>query len=297
LLFTRHGIKAFLLLTFVFALVGCSSNDQNDDQKVLYIGGIPDQNLSVLEERFGAVAEHLSEELGISVEYVPVTEYASLVTAFRNGDVHLAWFGGLTGLQAIAFTPGSKSIVQRPRDQEFTSVFIAHSSLEAESLGDLEGSTFTFGSINSTSGHLMPRSFLLQAGIDPETNFSGVPNFSGSHDLTWKLVESGSFQAGALNSAVWERAVSQGSVDPESVRVIHETPSYVDYQWVAHADIDEVFGEGSLDQVTDSILSIAGDTDRENRILELFETESFVRVQPNSYDDLEEIARSLDMLQ
>ncbi len=263
---------------------------------MIYMGGIPDQDISVLEQRFGAVADHLSDELDVNVEYVPVTDYASLVNAFKNGDITLAWFGGLTGLQAKSFAPGAVSVVQRPRDKEFTSVFVVNSSSKAESLADLKGSSFTFGSVNSTSGHLMPRSFLLQAGVDPESDFQGVPNFSGSHDLTWKLVESGSFEAGALNAAVWERAVLEGSVDTSKVKAIHETPTYVDYQWLAHPNLDKDFGDGFTDGIRNSMTAISGSTDRERTILDLFETDSFVPVDPSDYDDLEEIARSLDML-
>ncbi|MBT3862847.1 MAG: putative selenate ABC transporter substrate-binding protein [Chloroflexi bacterium] len=293
-----RSLFALFLVTGLFALaVACSGNERSDNDETLYIGGIPDQNISLLEERFGAVAEYLSNELGIQVEYVPVTEYASLVTAFKNGEIHLAWFGGLTGEQAKAFTPGSTAVAQRPLDQSFTSVFIVRAESRANSLEDLEKGSFTFGSTNSTSGHLMPRSFLLAAGIDPEKDFNGVPNFSGSHDLTWKLIESGSFDAGALNSAVWNRAVSDGSVDQSQVRVLMESPAYVDYQWVAHPAIDSIWGKGTLVDMQSALFEITGNNDLESTILDLFETDSFIAVEPGAYDDLEQIAHSLDMLQ
>ena len=113
--------------------------------------------------------------------------------------------------------PGAESIVQRPRDAQFHSVFItqAHS---INKLQDLKGKTFTFGSESSTSGHLMPRYYLMEAGIDPNTDFDGKPNFSGSHDTTYKLVESGAFKAGALNEAVWQAAVKDKKVDTNKVK-------------------------------------------------------------------------------
>jgi phosphonate transport system substrate-binding protein len=293
----RSSYRFVFLVAMSLVVVSCSQGNGNNNDKKLLIGGIPDQNVSLLEERFGAVADHLSEELGVEAEYVPVTDYSSLVTAFKNGEITLAWFGGLTGVQAKSFTPGAISVAQRPRDKEFTSVFIVNSGFSANSLDDLKGASFTFGSTNSTSGHLMPRSFLLEAGVDPDTDFRGVPNFSGSHDLTWKLVESGSFDAGALNSAVWKRAVREGAVDVSKVHVIHETPAYVDYQWLAHPDIDRQLGDGLLDNLAVALTDISGKDEVEQKILELFETESFVPVDPSDYDDLEGIARSLNMLQ
>ena len=37
----------------------------------------------------------------------------------------LAWFGGLTGVQARNVVPEAEAIAQRPMDKEFHSVFIA----------------------------------------------------------------------------------------------------------------------------------------------------------------------------
>ena len=121
----------------------------------------------------------------------------------------------------------------------------------------MAGLTFTFGSINSTSGHLMPRHYLVQAGIDPDSDLNGLPNFSGSHDTTWKLVESGSFQAGALNQAVWENAVSGNRVDTSKVRQLAITPPYFDYNWTVRGDLDESFGEGFTQRIQDALLNYA----------------------------------------
>jgi phosphonate transport system substrate-binding protein len=287
----------FVLFTFIAltSIGACSSDDEQ--QQTLLIGGIPDQDVSRLAERFGSVAEYLSDELRIDVRYVPVTDYSSLVMAFKNGDVMLGWFGGLTGVQARSFAVGSEMIVQRPRDKTFTSVFIANRSVAASSLEDIKGTRFTFGSTNSTSGHLMPRSFLLEANVDPEKDFDGVPNFSGSHDLTWKLVESGSFETGVLNSAVWNRALSDGNVDESKVRVVFETASFVDYHWLAHPDIDEIWGEGTTQNIMDAFLGLTNDDELGRTILDLFETESFVGADDSDYSDIEEVARSLNMLQ
>ena len=135
----------------------------------------------------------MSQELGVSVEYVPTVDYSAAVTALKHGSVQLAWFGGLTGVQAREAVEGSQAIAQRPRDAEFHSKFIVSNSVEASGLVELRNLTFTFGSESSTSGHMMPRHFLLKAGVDPDSDFDGPPNYSGSHDKTWKLVESGAF--------------------------------------------------------------------------------------------------------
>jgi phosphonate transport system substrate-binding protein len=291
-------ILLFLTALLITLAVACSSDNSADSENkpTLVIGGIPDQDLSRLEERFGGIANYLSETTGIDVEYSPVISYASLVTAFQNGDIQLSWFGGLTGVQARRATPGATAVLQRPLDTEFRSVFIVGSDLDASSLGDLSGASFTFGSESSTSGHLMPRFFLGQVGINPEDDFNGPPSYSGSHDTTWKLVEAGSFDAGALNAAVWDRAVTEGQVDTSKARVLQLTDPYFDYHWVAHPDIDTTYGEGSLERIRTALTDLDPSVPEEKKLLDLFDTDSFIQTEDANYQSIEETARELGLI-
>lgn len=278
-------------------VAACGSGSSPGGRPTLLVGGIPDQDQTVLQERFGGMADYLSTKLGIPVEYRPSTSYSALVTAFGNGDVLLGWFGGLTGVQARLATDGAQPIAQRPRDERFHSVFIVHRDVQAGSLADLKGLSFTFGSESSTSGHLMPRFYLRQAGVEPERDFKGKPNYSGSHDKTWKLVEAGSFQAGALNETVWQEAVKAGEVDTSTVRVVDTTPAYYDYHWVAHNRIDELYGPGTVARIQQALLDMdAAASPAADRVLELFQTRQFIRTRQSNYDTIEKVARDLGLV-
>jgi phosphonate transport system substrate-binding protein len=266
------------------------------DLPTLVIGGIPDEDVEVLEERFGGVAAHLESVLEVPVEYRPSTDYAAVVTGFTNGDVPLAWFGGLTGVQARLAVPGAEAVAQRPIDAEFESVFVTGPGVEAESLADLAGLRFTFGSESSTSGHLMPRFFLREAGIDAAADFDGDPGFSGSHDATWKLVESGSFDAGALNAAVWDQAIADGEIDTAAVREAFRTDQYYDYHWVLRPDIDDTYGDGFGDRVVDALLTMHEDSGND-AVFELFADDRFVATENANYDALADVARSLGLIE
>lgn len=271
------------------ALVACGSEEEQE----LLIAGIPDQDVSVLEERFNNLAEYLSEETGLNVRYVPQADYAAVVTSFKQGDIQLVWYGALTGVQARIAVPEADAIVHRARDGEFHSVFVAAPGSGISSLDDLRGKTVTFGSESSTSGHLMPRYYLSQAGVDTETELDSI-SFSGSHDKTWKLVEAGSFDAGALSEAVWERRVAAGDVDTSKVDVFYRTPAYVNYHWVAHPSISE----DELDNITDALLTI--DVDRGGQakeIAESFNGERFVRTSNDKYQAIEDAAREFGIIE
>jgi phosphonate transport system substrate-binding protein len=296
---TKAMIRIILMLmTTITAGLFATACGNGDDGKVLYIAGIPDQEVSVLEARFNGLAEYLTDETGITVEYVPTIDYASVVTAFKHGDLHLAWYGGLTGVQARLATPGAKAIAQRPRDEEFHSVFVANPNLGLTSLEDVVGHSLTFGSPSSTSGHLMPRHFLVDAGVDVEIGLDGPPNFSGSHDTTWKLVESGSFEVGALNEAVWEARVKANEVDTDRVNVFFRTPAYYDYHWAIRGDVDTEFGAGASQKITDALLGINTEAgDRERAIAEAFQTDRFIATENENYATIENVARGLGIIE
>ena len=286
---------ALLSLTLIAPTLLAACGGGSSDM-VLSIGGIPDQEAATLNRRFGTVADYLSQELGVEVKYVPSVSYAALVTGFEHEDVHLAWFGGLTGVQARAAAPGAKTIAQRPRDTEFHSVFVVRSDLDVDGLEDLRELTFTFGSESSTSGHLMPRHFLTEAGIDPDTDFRGKPSFSGSHDKTWKLVESGSFQAGALNEAVWQKAVDGDRVDVSKIRVVHTTPPYFDYNWSVRGDLDDTFGGGFTGRLQRALIALDPSRPEHKEILDLFQAQSFIATSNENYRAIEDVARGLGII-
>lgn len=287
-------VAIVLAVAVLTGLAACSSEEEKGP---LLIAGIPDQDVSLLEARFNKLAEHLSEETGLDVRYVPQVDYAAVVTAFKQGDIHMAWYGGLTGVQARLAVPEAEAIAQRPRDAEFHSVFVAAPDSGIAGLADLQGRTLVFGSESSTSGHLMPRSFLRDAGIDVESDLDSI-SFSGSHDRTWKLVEAGSFDAGALNEAVWEARVASGDVDLSKVDVFYRTPPYVDYHWVVNRSVDDVYGEGTVDRLKDALLSI--DTSKGGKakeIAEAFQTDRFIETSNENYQAIEDVARSLGIIE
>ncbi len=286
-------IVILMAAAMLAALTACSSGEE----KELLIAGIPDQDVSVLEARFNNLAEYLSEETDLNVRYVPQADYAAVVTSFKQGDIHLVWYGALTGVQARIAVPEADAIVHRQRDGEFHSVFVAAPGSGISSLDDLRGKTVTFGSESSTSGHLMPRYYLSQAGVDTETELGAI-SFSGSHDRTWKLVEAGSFDAGALSEAVWERRVANGEVDTSKVDVFYRTPAYVNYHWVAHPSIGDVFGEDALENITDALLTV--DVDRGGQakeVAESFNGERFVRTSNDRYQAIEDAAREFGIIE
>ena len=302
-------ILRLLAVVAVMAVVGCDDSGTTGsgsgttvpssrpaESKVLRFSAIPDQNSTELREKFDALATHLSGELGVKVQYVPATDYKASVEMFKNGDIRLAWFGGLTGVQARQAVAGSRAIAQGDTDPKFISYFVAHTDAAvqpSESFPqDLAKLNFTFGPASSTSGRLMPEYFLRQNTKKSTAEFFGKePLFSEGHDQTLELVAAGKVQAGVVNFEVYDKRVADKKTDPNVVRIIWKTPQYADYNFTAHPDLDKQFGAGFIDKLQAALVAMD-----DPKLLSAFPRKKLIPAKNEDYAQIEQVARELGVL-
>ena len=264
--------------------------------QTLYFSAIPDEDETRLVERFSKVADYLEGELGVDVQFVPVKSYAASVTAFRNDQIQLAWFGGLTGVQARLAVPEARAIAQGKEDPIFVSYFIANTETGLEPSdsfpAEAQGMSFTFGAKTSTSGRLMPEYWIREeTGEAPEAFFDRV-GFSGDHSQTLRLVASGAWQVGALNFAVYDKAVAEGAPEVETAKVIWQTPPYPDYNWTIRGDVDARFGDGFADKVQAALIGMD-----DPELLATFPREAFIPAANEDFQPIEDTAKQLGLIE
>lgn len=285
--------RAMIALTLATSLWSGAAFPQ--DKSSFVFTAIPDQDETRLVERFTRVAEYLQDKLGVTVKYLPVKSYPAAVTAFTNGQVQLAWFGGFTGVQARRQVPGSEAIAQGAEDVAFKSFIVANTKTGLKPSNEfpkaIAGKSFTFGSRASTSGRLMPEYFIRKAfGRGPDEIFTRV-GFSGDHSRTIQLVQSGAFEVGALDFTVWELDKKAGKIDPALVTVIWETPTFPDYQWTVRGDVDKVYGAGFKDKLTAALLGVD-----DPAILGQFARSKFIPAKNSDYAPIEEVGKVTNLL-
>jgi len=281
-------------LALCAALAACGKKDEGaaGGAKTIRVSGIPDENPTELQRKYQPMVEYLQKKLGTRVEYVPVTDYGAAVQALSAGKLDFVWLGGFTHVQARVMD-GAVPLCMRDLDRDFKSVFIAHVDSGVAAPADLKGKTFAFGAKSSTSGHLMPRHFLMtELKLDPDKDFAGAPLFSGAHDATVKMVESGKVQAGALNIEVWERLNKEHKVDTSKVKVIWTTPGFVDYVWTARKDVDPKLREA----FTKAFLELDASNPEHAAVLQLQGAKKFVPAAPADFDAIEQVARTTGLL-
>jgi len=260
-------------------------------QQVLRVSAIPDEAPTELQRKFKPLGEYLEKKLSMKVEFTPVTDYAASVEGLINNKLDLVWFGGFTFLQAKERSNNQVvPLVQRAEDEKFKSVFIT-TNKDITKLEDLKGKTFTFGSESSTSGHLMPRSYLLAAKINPDTDMKRIA-FSGAHDATVAAVAGGKVDAGALNISVWEKLVAGGKVDTKLVHVFYTTPGYYDYNWSVRADMNPAVRK----KLTDAFLALDAKNPADKEILDLQRASKFIPTKAENYNAIEAAAHNAGLL-
>lgn len=283
-------MKKLLFLSIL--VVGWTSHIQ---AREFVFTAIPDQDESALKERFNKIAVYLEKKLSIKTRYIPVKSYAAAVTAFRNNQVQLAWFGGLSGVRARQLVKGSKAIAQGFEDPFFETYFIAHKSSGLKPSSGfpkgIAGKTFTFGSKGSTSGRLMPEFHIRKAfGTTPDKVFKRV-GFSGSHSRTVALVNSGAYEVGAVNFKVYKKELNAGKIDQKKVTIIWKTPGYPDYNWSIRGDVDKKFGEGFTDKVQKALIDM-----KDPVLLRSFPRKSFIKAVNKDFKPILDTAREIGLI-
>ncbi|MYN18306.1 putative selenate ABC transporter substrate-binding protein [Rugamonas sp. FT107W] len=284
----KRAIKS--LFAAGLMLAAAHSQAQSADH-VFRVSAIPDEAPTELQRKFKPLGEYLEKKIGMKVEFTPVTDYAASVEALINKKVDMVWFGGFTFVQAKDRSKNQITpLVQRAEDEKFKSVFIT-TNKDINKLEDLKGHTLSFGSESSTSGHLMPRSYLLAAKINPDTDLKRIA-FSGAHDATVAAVAGGKVDAGALNISVWEKMVAEKKVDPAVVRVFYTTPGYYDYNWSVRTDMNADLKK----KLTDAFLALDAKNPQDKAIMDLQRASKFIPTKAENYTAIEAAAQNAGLL-
>ena len=281
-----HYLKAILCFLLFSTSISLSA------QTILRVTTIPEEVATEQIRKFGPLTKYLERTVGMKVDFVPVNDYPAAVEALVNKQVELVWFGGFTYVQAQIRSGGKIiPIAQREEDTSFRSVFITQTNSGIKRLTDLKGKQVSFGSQSSTSGHLMPRSFLLEAGIDPDKDFKRVA-YSGAHDATIAAVVNGRVDAAALDITVWRKFVSENKVDTTRVDVFYTTPPYFNYNWSVHADMPAPLRE----KITAALLNLNMNNPEGKEILTLNRATKYIPTKPENYKGLENAGRSAGLI-
>ncbi len=255
----------------------------------LRVGLIPNLQPDTVKTQYANLKTHLEKELGVSVELFVGSDYPAVVTAMATDKLDIAYFGGLTYLQAreqAEVYPIVTAIDRITKDRTYTSVIIVPADSPAQKLEDLKGKTFAFGDVASTSGSLYPRIMLDQAGLKVPGDLKDI-KYTGGHDATALAVANGSVDAGGLEERILLRLIEQGKVDKNKVRVLKRSEPIMGYPWVVRAKLDKDL----VDKITTAFLNL-----KDPELLKLVLADGYAKVSAADYQYAREQAIRLGLL-
>ncbi len=254
----------------------------------LRIGLIPNQNPETQKAQYKTFGEYMQKELGQPVELFVANDYAGVVQAMVGDKLDLAYFGGLTYVQAKEQTDLYPIVTEIDRftgGPTYCSAIIVPTDSPIKTVADLKGKSFAFGDISSTSGSLFPRIMLDTAGLKVPGDLKDV-KYTGGHDATALAVQNGASDAGGLEERVMLRLIDQGKVDKTKVRIIQRT-AVTGYPWVVRAKLDPAL----VDKITNIFLNI-----KDPALLQLLRAEGYVKIKDADYEYVREQALKFGLL-
>lgn len=289
-----HRLSTLILITAaVVVLAGCGGGGGGggsaSGDEPLRVGLIPNENPEEVEAQYQLLEDYLREEIGREVELSVPTTYNAVVEAMVSGELDLAYFGGLTYVQArqrADVRPLFTEVNPETGTTKYRSVIIVPADSDVRNVEDLEGEDFAFGSVSSTSGSLYPSIMLKGAGVDYRKDLGEVI-YTGGHDTTAQAVANGRVAAGGLEDRILNDLLEEGIIEKNRVRVIEESDPVEGYPWVVRDDLPDEDQRA----LTDAYLNI-----EDPELLDLLRAEDYEKVRAEDYDYVEEQARRLDLL-
>ena len=287
-----YRLSLLVLVAVAVALAGCGGGGGGGSASgdgPLRVGLIPNENPEEVEAQYQPLEDYLKKEIGREVELSVPTTYNAVVEAMVSGELDLAYFGGLTYVQArqrADVHPLFTEVNPRTGTTKYRSVIIVPAGSDVRKVEDLEGEDFAFGSVSSTSGSLYPAIMLNQAGLDYRKDLGEVV-YTGGHDTTAQAVANGRVAAGGLEDRILYDLQEEGIIEKDSVRVIEESDPIEGYPWVVRDDLPDR-DERAL---TEAYLNI-----EDPKLLDLLRAEAYEKVEASDYDYVEKQARNLDLI-
>lgn len=162
----------------------------------------------------------ISRTSGLKFEIRVGQSYGAVVEALCNGTADIAFVGPVTYIQANKRRCAELLAVAVEKGQ---SIYYAGLFAKADSpiaaIKDLKGKRVAFGDVNSTSSFVYPMAMILDAGLDPIRDLKDV-RMTGSHANSLAALTQGQVDVAALSFDSFDKAVRQGAVKADGVKVV-----------------------------------------------------------------------------
>jgi phosphonate transport system substrate-binding protein len=285
------------LIILVVVAAGCykpetASYPLGHEKNPLVMAFVPSTEAEKVIDSGAELAELLAESTGVHFKPLIATSYVGIVEAMAVGRVHVGWLPPMAYVFAHQRN-GDRVVLKVVRQGKATyrGQIVVLEDSGIEEISDLEGKRVAFTEQASASGHLYPRTLLLEQGIDPETDLAEVI-YAGSHDAAVLALVKGSADAACCYEDARLKLQESGFEDiMETTRVLAYTPQIP----ADNVTLVDSLEPELADKVTDGLLALAADEQGQQVLYDLYEIEGLVRATDADYDPVRSMAQLLEL--
>lgn len=254
---------------------------QNIEKPLIYVD-IPAESDTATKAHWQPLMDWMTEQLGREVKMLTVTDYAAVTEALKYGHADIARYGSSSYVLAereVDIIPVASIANDDGSLMAYQSYIIARPGVT-----DLNGATFAYVDIASTSGYLLPATYFMQNGIE-----LGETVFAGTHPAVIEAVKNGSVDAGAIASTRWLAAVEQGVIDADELVILWQSQPVPRGPTVVRADMPEELRLAIQDAFINAPPEIVAQCNLKN--------DRFGPAPPDVYEPIREIQRYIGLVE
>ena len=255
------------------------------DPKTLRVALLPDENAATIIKKNEGLKAYLENTLNKKIDLVVTTDYSSMIEAMRHGRLEMAYFGPLSYLMAKSKSDIEAFAARENKGEKtYQAVVIASRVSGIKKYQEIKGKNMAYGDTASTSSHLIPKSMLKVAGLEPKTDYS--EHFLGAHDAVAMSVQNGKADAGGLSRPIFESLVAKGTISMDKVRILGYSNPFPEYPWTMRSDLNPALKE----KIKNAFYQL-----KDEKILKAFKATGFAVMTDADYDVVRDLAQILDL--
>jgi phosphonate transport system substrate-binding protein len=233
-------------------------------------GIISTESSSNLKKIWDPFLADMEKGTGLKINAFFASDYAGVIEGMRFKKVQIAWFGNKSAMEAVDRAEGevfAQTVAKNGSDGYFAHILV-HKDSPFQKLDDVlkcdKSLDFGIGDPNSTSGFLVPTTFVFSAkNIDPKVCFKTVR--SANHEANALAVANKLVHAATNNSENMERLEKTAPDKAKEIRIIWTSPLIPSDPLVWRKDLDA----GLKKKLSDWLLAYGKTDDEKKTLLEL----------------------------
>ncbi|HEY9856652.1 MAG TPA: phosphate/phosphite/phosphonate ABC transporter substrate-binding protein [Stenomitos sp.] len=290
-------MKKFARTLFALALVATALPAQAYAPPVLKVGFTPWENPNDMAKTAAPMVDILTKATGMKVQPFLSTDYSGVISAMQVGKVDVAFFPPAAYVMAERRANAQVLLKSEFNGKaQYYGAIITRQDTGIKTLKDLKGHTFAFVDPTSASGAIYPKAMLMDAGVNPERDFSRML-YANGHDAVVLAVVKGKVDAGAVycndtqgKQSAWNTMLK----DPKEraqIRMLAVSKPIPADNLAVRKDLDPAI----VAKIKKAFLDMSATPEGRAKIRAMYHVDGFLPAKSSDYESMREALRKVNV--